>query len=69
MDIVFGSSGVAQADRERMAQINHEIGLDARLRGTIDRSGSEDEKMGGGFDEKGDAGIATEQPGRTVHLR
>jgi len=28
MDIVFGSSGVAAADQERMAQINAEIGLD-----------------------------------------
>jgi len=28
MDLIFGSSGVAAADRERMAQINAEIGLD-----------------------------------------
>ena len=33
MDIVFGSSGVAEADRERMAQINREIGLDSHLHG------------------------------------
>ena len=33
MDIVFGSSGVAAADTERMAQINREIGLDSHLRG------------------------------------
>ena len=51
-----------------MAEINREIGLDARLHGT-DRSGSDDEKMVEGYDEKGNAGIATAQPGRTVHLR
>lgn len=31
MDIVFGSSGVAAADQERMRQINAEIGLERRL--------------------------------------
>lgn len=31
MDIVFGSLGVAQADRERMVAINREIGLDSAL--------------------------------------
>jgi hypothetical protein len=31
MDLVFGSSGVAVADRERMEQINVEIGLNRRL--------------------------------------
>lgn len=34
MDLVFGSSGVAAADQERMAQINAEIGLDRRLQGS-----------------------------------
>lgn len=34
MDIVFGSSGVAAADQERMAQINAEIGLDHRSTGS-----------------------------------
>ncbi|RVX66657.1 hypothetical protein B0A52_09408 [Exophiala mesophila] len=34
MDIIFGSSGVAAADQERMAQINAEIGLDRRLQGS-----------------------------------
>ena len=33
MDLMFGSSGVAATDRERMAQINREIGLDTRLHG------------------------------------
>lgn len=31
MDVVFGSLGVAQSDRERMVAINHEIGLDRAL--------------------------------------
>ncbi len=33
MDVVFGSQGTAQADFERMAEINHEIGLDVLLQG------------------------------------
>jgi hypothetical protein len=33
MDIVFGSSGVAAADQERMEQINREVGLDRKIRG------------------------------------
>lgn len=32
MDVIFGSQGTAQADFERMEEINHEIGLDALLR-------------------------------------
>jgi surface antigen len=32
-DIVFGSEGTAQADFERMAEINHEIGLTQILGG------------------------------------
>lgn len=32
MDVIFGSEGTAQADFERMAEINSEIGLDALLR-------------------------------------
>lgn len=31
MDVVFGSVGTAQADHERMAEINREIGLDAAI--------------------------------------
>lgn len=40
MDIVFGSSGVAVADQERMRKINEEIGLDERVRGLTERSAS-----------------------------
>jgi len=32
MDVIFGSEGTAQADHERMDEINKEIGLDAMLR-------------------------------------
>jgi hypothetical protein len=32
MDIIFGSEGTAQADFERMEEINREIGLDTILR-------------------------------------
>lgn len=34
MDIIFGSEGTAQADFERMEEINKEIGLDSLLRST-----------------------------------
>jgi len=34
MDVIFGSEGTAQADFERMEEINREIGLDTILRGT-----------------------------------
>ncbi|KAI1122027.1 sugar transporter [Nemania abortiva] len=33
MDVIFGSAGIAQADFERMAEINREIGLTAMLQG------------------------------------
>ncbi|KAI0102665.1 sugar transporter [Nemania sp. FL0031] len=33
MDVIFGSQGIAQADFERMAEINREIGLTAMLQG------------------------------------
>ena len=33
MDVIFGSEGTAQADFERMEEINKEIGLDMLLRG------------------------------------
>jgi hypothetical protein len=62
MDIVFGSSGVAAADRERMAQINREIGLDSHLHGD---QHSDDDKQGSGFEEKA-VGHPSE---RTGHLR
>jgi hypothetical protein len=41
MDVIFGSQGVAQADTERMDNINKEIGLDALLRGDGTGSGAE----------------------------
>lgn len=49
MDIIFGSSGVAAADQERMAQINAEIGLDRRLQG----SGHGSDEHVGEVSEKG----------------
>jgi hypothetical protein len=53
MDIVFGSSGVAAADQERMEQINAEIGLTRRFShiGGEVPSGS-DEKVATTLDEK-----------------
>ncbi|EXJ66586.1 uncharacterized protein A1O5_10256 [Cladophialophora psammophila CBS 110553] len=45
MDLVFGSSGVAAADQERMAQINAEIGLDRRLSALQGIEHSSDEKV------------------------
>lgn len=33
MDVIFGSEGTAQADFERIEEINKEIGLDTLLRG------------------------------------
>jgi len=33
MDILFGSVGVAQADAERMREINKEVGLDDAVHG------------------------------------
>ena len=62
MDLVFGSSGVAAADRERMAQINREIGLDTRLYG---EQHSDDDKEATALDEK--AGPNMDK--RTGHLR
>jgi hypothetical protein len=50
MDLVFGSSGVAIADQERMTQINIEIGLTRRLSALAGEPGS-DEKIAT-FDEK-----------------
>src|ERR1700722_4184176 len=62
MDLVFGSSGVAVADRERMAQINREIGLDTRFYG---EQQSDDDKEATVLDEK--AGPNMNE--RTGHLR
>lgn len=59
MDVIFGSEGTAQADFERMDEINHEIGLDAMLRASGGGG------VGGGsarneVHEKGDAVDETE---------
>ncbi|KAG4219157.1 hypothetical protein PC116_g32363 [Phytophthora cactorum] len=35
MDVIFGSEGTAQADFERMDEINREIGLTAMLHGLV----------------------------------
>ncbi len=42
MDLVFGSSGVAAADQERMTQINAEIGLTRRLSALAGEPSSEE---------------------------
>lgn len=41
MDVIFGSQGVAEADMERMNDINIEIGLEALLRRSAHGSGAE----------------------------
>lgn len=41
MDVIFGSEGTAQADRERMVEINNEIGLTQLLRGGPGMAASE----------------------------
>lgn len=47
MDIIFGSSGVAAADAERMAEINKELGLDQLVHGnTLPQSSSQEKGMG-----------------------
>lgn len=40
-DVIFGSEGTAQADFERMEEINHEIGLTQMLRGSLHGAGSD----------------------------
>jgi hypothetical protein len=40
-DVIFGSEGTAQADFERMEEINNEIGLTAMLRGSSGHGGSD----------------------------
>jgi Sugar (and other) transporter len=49
MDTIFGSEGTAQADFERVEEINREIGLDTILRGeggvaTVDDNSDRSEK-------------------------
>lgn len=54
MDIIFGSSGVAAADAERMAEINKELGLDQLVHGhssTKDKESSQEKDIGE-IDEK-----------------
>lgn len=48
MDVIFGSEGTAQADFERMDEINKDIGLDRIARGAE----IHDEKHNGVHDEK-----------------
>jgi len=50
MDVIFGSEGTAQADFERMEEINREIGLDTLLRGA---GGSGQSEGGRSPNEKG----------------
>jgi hypothetical protein len=50
MDVIFGSEGTAQADFERMEEINREIGLDTLLRGA---GGSGHSEGGRSPNEKG----------------
>lgn len=38
MDVIFGSEGTAQADFERMEEINHEIGLARLIQGAASTS-------------------------------
>jgi len=57
MDVVFGSEGTAQADFERMEEINKEIGLDRILR----ESGGNGNGVGGGVHEKGVLGEDVEK--------
>jgi hypothetical protein len=47
MDIIFGSFGAAQADAERMREINREVGLEDAVRGgsvTLDEKPAVEEK-------------------------
>jgi hypothetical protein len=43
-DIIFGSQGTAQADFERMEEINEEIGLNTILHGAPEGTGAADMK-------------------------
>ncbi len=45
-DIIFGSEGTSQADFERMAEINREIGLTAMLQGIGESGTAVHEKEG-----------------------
>jgi hypothetical protein len=53
MDVIFGSEGTAQADFERMEEINKEIGLDRIVRGSGGAGTPElHEKHGDGIHEE-----------------
>ena len=54
MDLIFGSSGVAAADQERMRQINEEIGLTRKVQGESGGSSADavNEKIGTQFEEQ-----------------
>jgi hypothetical protein len=54
MDTIFGSEGTAQADFERMEEINREIGLDTILRGEGPVTTADDNSD---RSEKGEKGI------------
>jgi hypothetical protein len=47
MDVVFGSPGTAQADLERMEEVNAEIGLNSMLHRENQNRTSFEEKNGG----------------------
>ncbi|KAK8185495.1 general substrate transporter [Phyllosticta paracitricarpa] len=52
MDILFGSEGTAQADKERMKEVNRQVGLDNLVRGqSVDAATAEKEEV---LDEKQD---------------
>ncbi|KAK8064419.1 high-affinity glucose transporter [Apiospora phragmitis] len=57
MDVVFGSVGTAQADYERMEEINHEIGLTAMISGLGGHGSDEKHAM----EPMGDEKVAVEQ--------
>ncbi|RDL31050.1 putative Quinate permease [Venustampulla echinocandica] len=57
MDVIFGSEGTAQADFERMEEINKEIGLDSLARGANSSPAAEPHTI----DEKKDNEISTKE--------
>ena len=56
MDILFGSSGAAAADAERMREIAREVGLEDVIKGSVSAPGANEPKM---LDEK--AGTHTKE--------
>lgn len=50
MDILFGSEGTAEADKERMKEVNRQVGLDDLVHGhPVDAAATENEEV---LDEK-----------------